>query len=89
MGIHSFPNTAAVDIGVKGITKSTGIEVIRAHYGYKGHVYAIGDSHNDVPMIRDFHGFLMDNGERELEPLAKGGLSNTVGDALNLVMRSL
>lgn len=88
-GIHSYPNTVAVDVGVKDITKSSGIEAIRNHYGYTGNVYAIGDSYNDVPMIRDFHGFLMDNGALELERYAKGGLSNTVGDALNLVMKSL
>lgn len=88
-GIHSYPNTSAVDVGVKDVSKSTGIEMIRNHYGYNGNVYAIGDSYNDVPMIRDFHGFLMDNGEMELEHLAKGGLSNTVGDALTNIMNSL
>ncbi len=88
-GIYSFPNTVAVDVGVHNVTKATGIDLIRSHYGYQGHVYTIGDSYNDVPMIKEFHGFLMENGEMEIEPMAKGGLSNTVGDAINSVIRSL
>ena len=32
---------------------------------------------------------MMENGEMEIEPMAKGGLSNTVGDAINSVIRSL
>lgn len=88
-GIYSFPNVHAVDVGVQDINKATGIEILRNHYGYKGHVYTVGDSHNDVPMIEEFHGFLMDSGELELEPLAKGGLVSTVGDAINKVIKSL
>lgn len=88
-GIHSFPNTQAVDVGIANVSKSTGIEIIRDHYNYAGQIFTVGDSFNDVPMIKDFHGFLMENGSMEIQPMAKGGLTKSVGDALLNVINSL
>lgn len=83
-GVQCFPNVSAVDIGVEGVTKATGIQSIIDHYGYAGSVYTIGDSYNDLPMIKAFHGFAMDNGVDAVKKHAQNVVA-TVGDALKSV----
>ncbi|WZU00813.1 HAD hydrolase family protein [Erysipelothrix sp. D19-032] len=49
-----------------------------------GSVYTIGDSYNDLPMIKAFHGFAMDNGVDAVKKHAQNVVA-TVGDALKSV----
>lgn len=81
-GIHCFANEDYVDVATIHNSKTTGIEDIITYYNYTGLVFTVGDSYNDVPMIRDFNGFLMDNGVSELRKFARCGIVSTVGEAI-------
>lgn len=82
-GIHSLPNYESIDIGVDGISKSTGIERVLKHFEDKeiSQVFTVGDAHNDASMIQDYYGFAMDNGVEEIKEISKEVVA-TVGDAL-------
>lgn len=80
--IVAYQNVFAVDVGVKGVSKATGIQHVVDHYGYTGSIYAMGDSYNDIPMLEAYHGFVMENGEEAVKAYGKKTF-NTVGDALN------
>lgn len=82
-GIASFPNNQSVDIGTKGVTKSSGITLILEHFNLNNDtkVFTVGDAENDAPMIKDFYGFAMDNGVDEIKETSKEIVSS-VGDAL-------
>ena len=81
-GVKSHVAGTFVDIGVHGVTKSSGIELLREHFGYYGEVFTVGDSFNDIPMLKNYNGFLMENGVRGLLEFAKMGLVDSVADAI-------
>lgn len=83
--IEAYPNRASVDIGVRGVSKATGLKLLQDHYQIDGPIYAIGDSYNDVPMLTAFHGFLMADGALELEPQVKA-VCSSVGQALQSLL---
>lgn len=80
--VRCFANESYVDVGTIHNSKTTGIEDIIKNYNYTGQVFSVGDSYNDIPMLKDFNGYLMDNGVRELLKFAKCGLVSTVGEAI-------
>ncbi len=82
LDVKCFANESYVDIGTVHNSKSTGIAHIVNHYDYLGDVFSVGDSYNDVPMLKDYHGYLMDNGVADLLKFANGGFVNTVGEAI-------
>lgn len=88
MGVKAYPNTWAIDIGVKGVSKSTGIKMILDHFKLDKdtEVYTVGDAHNDVPMLKDYHGFVMDNGVEDVKKHAKE-IVETVADAIEIALK--
>ncbi|QIK70593.1 HAD family phosphatase [Erysipelothrix sp. HDW6C] len=84
-GIVSFPNVENVDVGVAGVTKATGIAKIVDHYQLEGSVYAVGDSFNDLPMIKAYYGYVMSNGVDAMKKYADT-IVESVGDALHHAM---
>lgn len=87
--IRCYTNEIYVDIASIYNSKSTGVLDILNHYELDGDAYTIGDSYNDVPMIRDYNGFLMSNGVPTLESYAKLGIVNSVSEALEIVMKEV
>lgn len=87
-GVQAFPNTRSVDLGVKGINKATGIEQILNNYKlhHKTPIYTVGDAYNDVPMLKDFHGYVIDTGVPEVQKYGKEVVSS-VGEALEKTMQ--
>lgn len=88
-GVLGFANEKYIDIGTVNNSKTTGILDVMKHYGYQGHVFTVGDSYNDVPMIRDFYGYLMENGVASLSKFAKGGVVETVSDAIEDALQEI
>lgn len=86
-GIASFPNNRSVDIGTKGVTKSSGIELILDHFNLNEDtkVFTAGDAENDASMIKDFYGFAMDNGIDQLKETSQEIVSS-VGEALEIAL---
>ncbi|MCL2362253.1 MAG: HAD-IIB family hydrolase [Defluviitaleaceae bacterium] len=55
-----FSNEQCVDITALGVTKATGIAMIAERHNIPDDdIYCIGDSHNDVPMLRAYTGFTL------------------------------
>ncbi len=74
-----------IDIISYGITKKTGIGHINDHIQHNGPIFTIGDSYNDIPMIKGFNGFAMCSGEEEVKKYASRCF-DTVEAALEFVM---
>ncbi|CAM3683791.1 HAD family hydrolase [Erysipelothrix urinaevulpis] len=85
-GIEAYPNTSAVDIGCRDVSKSTGIQHILDHLGYtKDQVYTVGDAHNDAPMLVDYTSFVMSNGVDAVKKYANQ-VVDSVGEAIALTL---
>ncbi|MFV0381937.1 MAG: HAD-IIB family hydrolase [Breznakia sp.] len=55
--VCAFENVGCVDIVPFGCSKANGLAFIAEHFGYaKQDMYAIGDSYNDMSMIKEYHG---------------------------------
>lgn len=51
--VQAYPNGYAVDIVAKGVSKATGVEFVKEYEDIDiDDVYTIGDSYNDLPLIR-------------------------------------
>lgn len=87
--IRCFANDIYVDVATVDNSKSTGVEDIINYYGLQGSVYTVGDSYNDVPMLRDYHGFLMSNGVLALAKFAKGGVVDSVAGAIEKALEDI
>ncbi|QIK57961.1 HAD-IIB family hydrolase [Erysipelothrix sp. HDW6A] len=82
--IVAFANDDYVDIGKKGVDKATGIQTIVDYYKWNDEVVAIGDSYNDIPMLREFYSFGMSHGVEAIRKHANH-LVDTVADAIKHV----
>ncbi|UPU38885.1 Cof-type HAD-IIB family hydrolase [Erysipelothrix sp. Poltava] len=80
-GVVAYQNVSAVDIGMRGISKATGLQEILDFYHFEGPVYTMGDSYNDLPMIDAFCGFVVSDGESSLKAMAQA-VFPSVGDAI-------
>ncbi len=83
--IKAYPFYDGVDVVSYGITKKSGIAHINEYYEFEGPIYCIGDSFNDIPMIKGFSGFAMCSGEDAVKAVASRCFE-TVADALRFVM---
>lgn len=81
LNVEASQNVCAVDIGAHGISKATGLQKIIDYYDYKGPIYAMGDSYNDVPMLKAFQGFVISTGEALVKEMGVAHFPS-VGDAL-------
>ncbi len=80
--VVAYSNLVHVDICAKNISKASGIEVIRARHEIEmKHVYCIGDSFNDVPMIETYEGYAMIEADPEIKRKASA-VFETVAMAL-------
>ncbi len=51
--VHAFLNQNHVDVSARGCSKGEGLKIIQHHFNIsKKDTYCIGDSHNDLPMIK-------------------------------------
>lgn len=74
-----------VDILNYGVTKRTGIQLLLDNLNLDVDVYTMGDSFNDIPMIKGFNGFGVTSGEAEVKEVATLSF-DTVGQALAYLM---
>ena len=80
--VMAFPNLHHVDISAPNISKATGIAYIANRHQIKNeNIYGMGDSHNDVPMFKDYQGFTLPEAYEEIKIEAKK-VYETVGNAL-------
>lgn len=80
-GVVAYQNVSAVDIGMRGISKATGLQKIIDYYRFDGPIYTMGDSYNDIPMIKAFCGFVVSEGEPSVKAMGIADFPS-VGDAI-------
>ena len=84
--IATYMNEASVDITCHGVSKATGIAHIAQLLDVSDeHIYCMGDSYNDIPMLETYHGFTVPKASQEVKAKAEG-VYNTVGDAIRALL---
>ena len=80
----TFWHEGAVDIVPKGISKSSGIDIINKKYGFnKKEVMAIGDGENDILMLKNCAiGVAMGNSSQDIKDIADYVTSHIDDDGL-------
>lgn len=81
-----FQNAWNLDIGVKGIDKANGLKKALVYLGIAdAQVFTVGDGHNDLPMLKEYNGFVMKNASDDIKSEC-GNVVNSVIEALEIVM---
>lgn len=65
-----FRNFECIEITPIGVNKSTAVKAFSSQYN-DATVYAVGDGATDVPMVRDFYGFALENSIACVKMVAK------------------
>lgn len=85
--IVAFSNLRHVDIAARGLSKATGIEYIANRHGIDANdIYCMGDSFNDLPMLKRYHGFTLPEAHQTIKENVRG-VFETVGDALTQILK--
>ena len=70
--VSPLVNGSWLNVAPAGVTKATGVlEYAKLKSVSKQNIYAIGDSYNDMAMIREFNGFTLENGADDLKKIAR------------------
>ncbi len=85
-GIIAYANVHTVDIGVASISKKTGLNQIIEAFGEEK-AWVAGDSFNDIPMLKAFNSFVMDNAVDEVKVFGDKEIA-TIGEAISLLLES-
>lgn len=82
--VSALVNGSWLNVAPPGVTKSTGISAYSEYMGVdRCDIYTIGDSYNDLDMIKNFNGYSVENGVNDVKYAAKG----VVGGIWELVER--
>lgn len=66
--VHGYISDNWINIIEQSVNKSSGIEVLCKMNNYdKNIIYTIGDTVNDIPMIKNYHGVCMTNSTNDLK----------------------
>lgn len=94
LGISAFANEKNVDIVADSVDKGKGVQLLLAWLerkkpvcqdGVIDHVVAIGDSQNDIPMIRKYHGFTVSTADTEVKKIASAVYSDVAECLKNII----
>lgn len=69
LGCSIYTNCTYIDIVGKNASKKHAVEIIGEH-AQSDEVYVIGDSYNDLGMIKHFHSFTLDSANTEIQKAA-------------------
>lgn len=84
--IVAFSNLRHVDIAARGLSKATGIEYIANRHGIASdNIYCMGDSFNDLPMLKRYHGFTLPEAHQMIKENVQE-VFETVGDAIKQIL---
>lgn len=85
--IEAYVNIRCVDIVPKGISKANGVKEMCAHLSLiEEHVFAIGDSYNDVSMIETFHGYTLEHANEDIKMKAEY-IFDSVASCISYLMK--
>lgn len=81
--VDVFINLLYINIVPKGISKASGLDFLAEYTNInKNKVFVIGDDLNDIPMIKNYNGFAVENGRPEAKEVASA-VYNSVSDLIN------
>lgn len=80
--IEAFPNEASIDIVAKGVDKAEGIAALTRRFGALEDIITVGDSYNDVEMIRRFHGYTLLHASEDMRRIAARAVKDVSGAIL-------
>lgn len=70
--VIAYVNVYCVDIVPVGISKSVALETMSNQFQvHNEHIYAIGDSYNDLPMLEKYNGFCVENSNDDIKKAVK------------------
>ena len=58
-----------IDLSAKGVAKDNAVQIVAEHFGAR-EIYVIGDSYNDIAMIKRFNGFAITGANEEVMAVA-------------------
>lgn len=80
--VVAYPNTHCVDIVPAGVSKAEGLYVIESYMDLDhDDIYTIGDSYNDIPMLKEFHGCAVAHAQEDILNAAEH-VYDSVADAI-------
>ena len=66
----SYANWSCINTVRRGVSKATGIAAYAAHLGIaREDIYAVGDAHNDLPMLTAYDGYVVNSATAEMKAL--------------------
>jgi len=84
--VTAFANLHHVDISAPNVSKATGVAAVAKIHQIKNEdIYGMGDSHNDVPMFKEFNGLTLPEAHLEIKEQADA-VYETVGSALSDIL---
>jgi len=85
--IHGYISDNWINIIEKSVNKSSGIEVLCKMNNYnKNIIYSIGDTINDIPMIKKYNGVCMANSTSDLKEICQKSF-NSVREYIEYIER--
>jgi HAD superfamily hydrolase (TIGR01484 family) len=70
--VSPLVNGAWLNVAPPGVTKASGVwEYAKLKSVSKENIFTIGDSYNDLAMIKEFNGYTLENGAEELKKTAR------------------
>lgn len=82
--VTAFHNVTHIDVGPKGCSKGSGIDVIRKAFSVR-EMYGIGDHFNDLPLLRSVdHAYTLTHAPREVQD-ASEGIVRSVSELLDRI----
>lgn len=83
---YFYGNAPFIDMVGQEIDKASGINKIAELMGIKHeNIYAIGDSYNDMAMLSEFHGFVMNHAKDSVKAVADE-VVNSVSEAIDKIL---
>lgn len=77
----SYANWSCINTVRRGVSKATGIAEYAKHFGIaREDIYAVGDAHNDLPMLDAYDGYVVNSATAEM----KARIPNHVEDMAEL-----
>lgn len=84
LGVTAYRNVQALDIVKNDVSKSVGLNIVlQANNWQKNKILTIGDSPNDLPMIRQFNGFTINSADKDVKKHAAKIYDNVADMLMN------
>lgn len=85
-GLMAYSNNNFVAVGMSGIHKGYGVDMLAQKINWQANICVIGDDYNDIPMFKRFNSFGIKSGYQEAIKYADHHV-NHVHEVLNYILK--